>query len=74
MNVDDTTMQEIVAFHGHMCPGLAIGVNDFSAHLRQFAASQVFSRFSGEGRPRACRRCANLQRVYGQQPFRDVHR
>ncbi|NOX30011.1 MAG: formylmethanofuran dehydrogenase [Actinobacteria bacterium] len=26
MTVDETTMQDIVTFHGHMCPGLAIGV------------------------------------------------
>lgn len=26
MTVDESTMQDIVAFHGHRCPGLAIGV------------------------------------------------
>ena len=35
MSIDETTLQRVVEFHGHMCPGLAMGVQAATIALRE---------------------------------------
>lgn len=36
--IDERTIDEVVAFHGHMCPGLAMGVQAAAIALREIGA------------------------------------
>jgi formylmethanofuran dehydrogenase subunit E len=36
--IDDQTLERVVAFHGHMCPGLAMGVQAAQIALREVGA------------------------------------
>jgi formylmethanofuran dehydrogenase subunit E len=35
MTIDEATLQQVVAFHGHLCPGLAMGVQAAGIALRE---------------------------------------
>jgi len=39
-NIDDTDLREVIQFHGHLCPGLALGYRVAKAALRELKADR----------------------------------
>jgi formylmethanofuran dehydrogenase subunit E len=39
-NIDDTDLREAIQFHGHLCPGLALGYRVAKAALRELKADR----------------------------------